>query len=284
VAFKQTALVQPGTQQPAADMSTPVISFSHLSLSFASPDGSRNQVLEDVSLDVHENEFCAIVGASGCGKSTLLNLAAGLVRPDAGTTRQHGEEVVDVNTNIGYVTQDANLLPWLTVRENLDLPLMIRKVPKEERPGRIDHWTDIVGLGGFANHYPHELSGGMQKRCSIARTLAYEPDVVLMDEPFGALDAMTKVVMQDELLQLWQHQKKTILFITHDLVEAIALADRIVVMAKRPGRIREILPVGLPRPRDVYHLMDAPGATALYDRMWDLLRSEVTEGGPRDDH
>lgn len=254
----------------------PVLSFSDVSLSFASPDGTTFDVLQQVSLEVRPNELCAIVGASGCGKSTLLNLAAGLIRPDRGTTSLNEDLVTTVNTRVGYVTQEANLLPWMTVRENLHLPLSIRKWPKSEREGRVEHWIDTVGLRGFEEHYPHELSGGMQKRCSIARTLVYDPDVILMDEPFGALDAMTKVVMQDELLRIWQSERKTIVFITHDLVEAIALADRIVVMSKRPGRIREVLPVMLPRPRDVYHLMDAPEATQLYDQLWELMRAEVT--------
>jgi NitT/TauT family transport system ATP-binding protein len=279
-----TGLARPLRAVPAEQPTgEPVISFSGIRQSFSSPDGTRLDVLRNVSLDVRENEFCVIVGASGCGKSTLLNLCAGLAQPDSGTTTFHGELVTGVNTHVGYVTQDANLLPWLTVRENLTLPLAIRHWPKSERAERVEHWIDVVGLRGFEGHYPHELSGGMQKRCSIARTLVYDPEVILMDEPFGALDAMTKVVMQDELLRLWQSQKKTILFVTHDLVEAIALADTVVVMSKRPGLVREVLPVTLPRPRDVYHLMDAPEATHLYDRLWDLLRGEITEGSA-DDH
>ena len=271
-------------QEPSGSVSstspepkTAAISFRGVRHAFRAPGGAAFGVLDDVDLDVAENEFCVIVGPSGCGKSTLLNLCAGLLRPEAGTTWFRGRPVDAANTEVGYVTQDANLLPWLTVRENLMLPLSVRRHPKAERAELVRTWVRTVGLTGFDDHYPHELSGGMQKRCSIARTLIYGPDVILMDEPFGALDAMTKVVMQDELLRIWQSRRTTLLFVTHDLAEAIALADRIVVMSARPGRILDVLDVDLPRPRDVYHLMESPVASDLHDRLWRILRAEVTE-------
>jgi len=256
----------------------PALAFEDVKVHFKRPSLGVNKVLDGVSLAVAEGEFVVVVGASGCGKSTLLNLAAGLLSPTEGTVRQQGQPVSGINTRIGHIAQNANLVPWRTVRENLMLPLAIRKWPKSERADRVEHWINAVGLGGFGDHYPHELSGGMQKRCSIARTLVYDPDVILMDEPFGALDAMTKVVMQDELLRIWNEQQKTIMFITHDLSEAIALGDRVVAMGKNPGQIREVIDVGLPRPRNVYRLMDDPSASAMHDRLWDLMRDQISEG------
>lgn len=253
------------------------LAFDSVKVHFKRPTVGINKVLDGVSLTVAPGEFCVVVGASGCGKSTLLNLAAGLLTPTSGTVTQQGVPITGINTKIGHVAQNANLIPWRTVRENLRLPLAIRRWPRAERAERVEHWINAVGLGGYGDHYPHELSGGMQKRCSIARTLVYDPDIILMDEPFGALDAMTKVVMQDELLRLWNEQKKTVMFITHDLTEAVALGDRVVAMGKNPGQIREILPVDLPRPRDVYRLMDNPQASSMHDRLWELMRDQLSE-------
>ncbi|MCW5249554.1 MULTISPECIES: ABC transporter ATP-binding protein [unclassified Streptomyces] len=264
---------------PAASES--VLEFDRVTVEYKTPMGGVNRVLDGISLDVRRGEFCVLVGTSGCGKSTMLNLAAGLIEPTDGEVRQDGRPVSGVNTRIGYVTQDANLMPWKTVRENLMLPLAIRNWPADERAARVERWIETVGLAGYADHYPHELSGGMQKRASIARTLVYDPEIILMDEPFGALDAMTKVVMQDELLRIWQEARKTIVFITHDLTEAIALADRVVAMGKHPGRVKEVLDVRLPRPRDVFHLMDNREATEMHDRLWELMRDQITDGSNR---
>lgn len=242
-----------------------------VSHSFRSPSGQMNEVLRDVSITVQEKEFFTIVGPSGCGKSTLLHIAAGLVAPSAGTIRQAS----DSKKAIGYITQDSNLLPWATVLENIMVPLEIRKVPKSERRERAAEWMKIVGLSGFESYYPRQLSGGMQKRCSIARTMVYEPEIIFMDEPFGALDAITKATLQKTLLDLWQSTSKTIVFITHDLTEAIALSDRVAVMTGRPGSLKEAVPVSLARPRDIYRIAGMSGFEVLYDKLWSLLEADL---------
>lgn len=264
-----------GTPGPGARAA---LSFDEVKVHFTKANRGVNKVLDGISLDVSEGEFVTVVGASGCGKSTLLNLAAGLLAPTSGAVVQHGRVIRGVNTQIGHIAQNANLIPWRTVRENLMLPLAVRRWPKGERADRVEHWIETVGLAGYGDHYPRELSGGMQKRCSIARTMVYDPDIILMDEPFGALDAMTKVVMQDELLRIWGEQRKTIMFITHDLTEAIALGDRVVAMGKDPGRIREVIDVGLERPRDVYRLLEDADAAGMHDRLWGLMRDQLSEG------
>lgn len=239
----------------------------------------RLTVLDNVTLQAEENEFTCIVGPSGCGKSTLLNLVAGLAPFDAGRVEFRGRPVTSVNTQVGYITQDSNLLPWFTVLENIQLPLDIRGIGSTvaEKRSLAREWIARVGLEGFEQQYPHELSGGMQKRVSIARTLVYDPEVILMDEPFGPLDAITKMVLQDLLLKLWQERQKTIIFVTHDLTEAITLGDRVVVMTRRPGRVKTVLPVAMERPRDAFSLSETPEYAAIHRRFWDLMRSEVTE-------
>jgi len=236
-------------------------------------------VLDQMTLQTEENELTCIVGPSGCGKSTLLNLVAGLSPVDAGRVEFRGRPVGSVNTNIGYVTQDSNLLPWLTVLENIQLPLDIRNVRKTsaQRRSLAMDWIGQVGLEGFERHYPHQLSGGMQKRVSIARTLVYDPDVILMDEPFGPLDAITKMVLQNLLLKLWQERRKTIIYVTHDLTEAITLGDRVVIMTKRPGRVKAVLPVDMARPRDAFSLSETPEYGKIHRQFWDLMRTEVIE-------
>lgn len=263
--------------ETAGEANPPALSFDDVRVSFSRPNRGENVVLDGVSLDVATGQFVVVVGASGCGKSTLLNLAAGLLEPTSGEVTQQGAPIRGVNTRIGHIAQNANLIPWRTVRENLMLPLRIRKWPKGDRAERVEYWIDAVGLEGYGDHYPRELSGGMQKRCSIARTLVYDPDMILMDEPFGALDAMTKVVMQDELLRIWNEQRKTIMFITHDLTEAIALGDKVVAMGKNPGQIREVFDVGLERPRDVYRLLEDAQAAQMHERLWDLMRDQLGE-------
>lgn len=236
-------------------------------------------VLDKVTLQTAENEFTCIVGPSGCGKSTLLNLAAGLSPVDAGRVEFRGDTVTSVNRQVGYITQDSNLLPWCTVLENIELPLNIRKVGKNsaERRALAMDWIAQVGLQGFENHYPHQLSGGMQKRVSIARTLVYDPDVILMDEPFGPLDAITKMTLQNLLLKLWEERQKTIIFVTHDLTEAILLGDRVVIMTRRPGTVKAVLPVRMPRPRDAFSLSETPEYATIHRHFWDLMRTEVDE-------
>jgi len=250
-----------------------------LSLSDVSRDfitrGKTIQAMAGVSLDVTAGEFLTVVGPSGCGKSTLLNIVCGLLAPSRGSVLYKGARLTGVNTEIGYVTQADNLYPWRTLRENVEFPLEIRGVARGERRARAAALIERVGLAGFEDHYPYELSGGMRQRANIIRTLVYDPEVILMDEPFGPLDAQTRLLLQDQLLKLWDGARKTIVFITHDLGEAVALADRVVVMTARPGTVRRICPVPLERPRDVFHLHDDERFRQTYDTLWDDLEAEV---------
>ncbi len=250
-----------------------------LSLSDVSRDfitrGKTIQAMAGVSLDVTAGEFLTVVGPSGCGKSTLLNIVCGLLAPSRGSVLYKGARLTGVNTEIGYVTQADNLYPWRTLRENVEFPLEIRGVARGERRARAAALIERVGLAGFEDHYPYELSGGMRQRANIIRTLVYDPEVILMDEPFGPLDAQTRLLLQDQLLKLWDGARKTIVFITHDLGEAVALADRVVVMTARPGTVKRICPVPLERPRDVFHLHDDERFRQTYDTLWDDLEAEV---------
>ncbi|MDQ7843825.1 MAG: ABC transporter ATP-binding protein [Armatimonadota bacterium] len=232
--------------------------------------------LHDVSLTIPQGRFVSFVGPSGCGKSTLLNMIAGLIRPTDGEVRYKGRAVEGVNTDVGYITQDDNLLPWRTLLENVEVALEFRGVAAGARRERARRYIQRVGLSGFEHHYPHELSGGMRKRTALIRTLVYEPDVILMDEPFGPLDAQTRVLLQDELLRLWEGSGKTIVFVTHDLVEAIALSDEIVLFSRAPGTIKRVYPVPLPRPRDVFRIHADPLFPAFYERLWHDLKEEIT--------
>ena len=235
----------------------------------------RVLALDSVDLSIAEGEFVTIVGPSGCGKSTLLNMVVGLLRSSAGKITFRGERIDGICTRIGYVTQKDNLLPWRTLIENVEIALEIRSVDSTARRETARNFIDRVGLSGFEEHYPHELSGGMRQRANIIRTLIYDPELILMDEPFGPLDAQTRIVLQDQLLQLWSATKKTIIFITHDLVEAITLADRVVLMSSRPGRIKLIEPIVIARPRDVFRIHESPEFRAAHEKLWRELRPEV---------
>jgi ABC-type nitrate/sulfonate/bicarbonate transport system ATPase subunit len=245
-----------------------VLSFEEVRLDF----GTR-RILDGVSFAVPRGGFVAVVGPSGCGKSTLLNLAAGLLLPAAGAVRQEGAPVAGVNTRVGFVPQQAMLYPWLTLEGNVALPLVLRRAP--DRTRRVAEILAKVGLTGFEEHYPNQLSGGMQKRAAIARTLVYEPEIVLMDEPFGALDAQTRMTMQADLQRLCAGRGTTVLFVTHDLTEAILLADRIVLLGRPPTRIIATIDVPLPRPRDVFEPFRNPGFVDTYETLWQTFRSEV---------
>jgi NitT/TauT family transport system ATP-binding protein len=231
--------------------------------------------LQDVTFDAKPGEFISLVGPSGCGKSTCLNLLAGLSSPSDGTVAHHGSPVRGINTSVGYITQDDNLLPWRSLRGNVELSLELQGVERHERRKRADDFIHLVGLTGFEDHYPHELSGGMRKRAGIIRTLVYESAVVLMDEPFGPLDAQTRVILQAELLKLWERSRPTVLFVTHDLVEAIALSDRILVFTSNPGTIKRDYRVDLPRPRDPFRIHETPGFGELHDALWADIRVEI---------
>jgi NitT/TauT family transport system ATP-binding protein len=256
----------------------PAIRFVDVKLAFANRD-TELLALDGASFDVPPGKITTVVGPSGCGKTTLLRLASGLVTASAGTVIYKGVAVAGLNTSVGYVTQDSNLFPWLTTLGNVEFPLAIRGVPAKERHERAMDWLRLVGLDGFEDHYPSQLSGGMQKRVSIVRTLIYEPAVILLDEPFGALDAQTRMSLHHELLQLWQKQKSTMLFITHDLVEAITLSDQIVIMTRRPGRVKEIYKVPLARPRNVFEIYLEPGFDNAYATLWSYFKSEINLNG-----
>jgi NitT/TauT family transport system ATP-binding protein len=254
---------------------SPAIRFADVRVAFGGEDHDL-LALDRISFDVPPGKITSVVGPSGCGKTTLLRLACGLIAPSAGTVLYKGSPVDGLNTSVGYVTQDSNLFPWLTTLGNVDFPLAIRGVAARERREKALHWLRLVGLEGFENHYPSELSGGMQKRVSIVRTLIYEPSVVLLDEPFGALDAQTRMGLHHELLELWREQKSTMLFITHDLVEAITLSDQIVVMTRRPGRVKEVYQVPLARPRNVFEIYLEPGFEEAYAALWKHFKSEIS--------
>jgi NitT/TauT family transport system ATP-binding protein len=212
-------------------------------------DGKALPVLENIDLEVGDGEFVCLLGPSGCGKSTLLSAMAGFLKPTSGAIRIDGEIVRGPDPRRIFVFQERGVFPWLTVEGNIGFGL--RKLSAKERAQRVDHYVRMVGLEGFGKSYPHELSGGMKQRVEVARALAVNPDVMFLDEPFGALDSITRMIMRSELLRIWQAERKTILFVTHDIDEAVQLADRVVVMSARPGRIQQIVPIDIPHPRDI---------------------------------
>jgi NitT/TauT family transport system ATP-binding protein len=249
---------------------TPILSFQNVSRTFEVGGGSFLAV-QDVNLDVQPGEFVAIVGPSGCGKSTLLNMTAGILNPTTGTVRYAGEPIADLNEHVGYMTQNDHLLPWRDVRANIALPLEIRGEPRREVDETVDRLIALVGLGGFEKSYPSGLSGGMRKRTALARLLAYNPDTLLMDEPFAALDAQLRLRMQTELRRLSRQLGKTVLFVTHDLDEAVALADRCAVFTARPGTIQEVVTVPLDPDRDITKLRHDPVYTEMTAKLWDTM-------------
>jgi NitT/TauT family transport system ATP-binding protein len=230
--------------------------------------GNSTHALADISLDVAAGEFVCLLGASGCGKSTLLNLVAGLDQPTIGTITVGAD---DGRTRTALMFQESALFPWLTARGNVELPLKIRKLPKAQRRAKALELLQLVNLDGFADKLPHELSGGMRQRVALARALAQEADVLLMDEPFGALDAMTRDVLHEELERLWTDTGLTVVFVTHNVREAIRLGDRVVLLTSRPGRIAEEYPVSIPRPRR----LDSPEVAELAAGITDRLKDEV---------
>lgn len=232
-------------------MKQKIINVQNVSKSFASERGKGIlKVLEDINLDINENEFVCIVGPSGCGKSTLLRLMSGLEKSTEGKVLYHNKPLNRPIKEIGMVFQNYSLMPWLNVEDNIALGLKFKKVSKIKQQEIVDEYLQIIGLNDFRKSYPHELSGGMQQRVAIARTLANDPDIVLMDEPFGALDAYTRIQLQRELLHIWEKKKKTIVFITHSVDEAIYLSDRIILMSKHYGAIYRDISVDIPRERE----------------------------------
>ncbi|NUR31387.1 MAG: ABC transporter ATP-binding protein [Catenulispora sp.] len=265
--------------------STPAIRLERATKVFPSADGGSFTAMREVTLDVAPGEFVTVVGPTGCGKSTTLSLISGLEPASGGHVSVAGTPVTSIPDTVGYMFQQDATLPWRTVVDNVALGLRYRGVGKAEARSRANDWVQRVGLGGFEKYYPHQLSGGMRKRVAMAQTLITEPDIILMDEPFGALDVQTRELMQAELLRLWAGSRAAVVFVTHDLTEAIALADRVVVMTAAPATVKTIVPVTLPRPRDVDEIRLDPAFLALYRQVWDSLREEVeiarTKGASR---
>jgi NitT/TauT family transport system ATP-binding protein len=247
-------------------------------------DGGRQvfAALRDVSLQVRDGEFVSLVGPSGCGKSSLLWIVAGLVKPSAGQVEVLGKPVSGVNREVVIIIQQDALLPWRDARENVALPLRFRGMSKREARARADDWLNRVGLKGFESSYPHQLSGGMRKRVAIAATLAFEPKVLLLDEPFSALDVQTRNLMENDLLDLWTGSGQSVLFITHDLEEAVGLSDRVVVMTASPGTVLADHKVDLARPRDLLEDRRHLDFIRVYSQIWDGLRREVMEAHNND--
>ncbi|MDI1273651.1 ABC transporter ATP-binding protein [Polaromonas sp.] len=231
------------------------------------------------TLRIRAGEFVSVVGPTGCGKSTLLNIGAGLLPPTSGTVKVFGQPLSGINTRAGYMFQTEALMPWRSAIDNVMVGLQYRGVPDAEARAQAQAWLERVGLSGFGDRYPHQLSGGMRKRTALAQVLALDPDIILMDEPFSALDIQTRQLMENEVLDLWAAKKKAVLFITHDLDEAIAMSDRVVVLSAGPATV----PMGefvidLPRPRNVAEVRTQPRFIALHTQIWDVLRDEVLKG------
>ena len=264
---------------PSTPRADPALQLRDVSCTFVSQANAsqRYTAVRDVNLTVGAGEFVAVVGPTGCGKSTLLNVGAGLLQPSTGEVRVFGDELVGINRRAGYMFQSESLMPWRSARQNVAAGLEFRGVT--DANAQADEWLRRVGLGGFGDRYPHQLSGGMRKRVSLAQTLVLDPDIILMDEPFSALDIQTRQLMENEVLALWAEKKKAVLFITHDLDEAIAMSDRVVCLSAGPGShpIGEFA-IDLPRPRDVTEVRAAPRFVELHKAIWDVLREEVLAG------
>ncbi|HEY4202767.1 MAG TPA: ABC transporter ATP-binding protein [Devosiaceae bacterium] len=251
------------------------VELKSTSKAFVSRDNKVVVAMEDVSLQARVGEFVAIVGPSGCGKSTILNLLANIITPTSGEVLVRGKPAAQAASDIGYVFQQDTVLPWRKLTQNIELGLLLRRVPAADRRKRVAELVKMTGLSGFEDSYPGELSGGMRKRAALAMALAYDPSLILMDEPFGALDAQTRIGLHEELMALSQGTNKTILFVTHDITEAITLADRVVVMTARPARVKSEYVIDIARPRNISEVRFDPKFEELYKNIWDDLRPEV---------
>jgi len=254
----------------------PRLQVDNVSLRYQSPSGGTFTALEQVSFEVPDQQFAVLVGPSGCGKSSLLYLTAGLAEPTEGEIYVGGERVEGPGADRGMVFQGYTLFPWLTVRQNIEFGLKRRKMPAAQRKEIVDYYLNEVGLTQFADNFSKQLSGGMMQRVAIARALANDPQILLMDEPFGALDSQTRLQMQQLLLRVWGHSKKTVLFVTHDIDEAILLGDRVYVMGARPGRIKQILDVPIERPRTLDMVMER-SFIDMKREIFGLLHDELEE-------
>jgi NitT/TauT family transport system ATP-binding protein len=250
-----------------------MIEVHGVSKRYITREGSEVQALRDVTLNIKDGEFVSLLGASGCGKSTLLQILAGLVEPSTGQIVVRGQPVEGPGPDRAVIFQDYALFPWLTVRQNVESGLRLRKMPKRPRQIAASKYIKLVHLERAENRYPYELSGGMKQRVAIARALALEPEILLMDEPFGALDALTRDRMQEELLEIWSMTRKTIVFVTHSIDEATLLSDRVAVFTRAPGQVKQIVDVNLPRPRT----RSSAGFLEVREHLSELIRAEVQE-------
>ncbi len=256
-----------------SETSSAKLALDRISMLYAQR-GRRFAALRDVSLEIHGGEFISIVGASGCGKTTLLRIVDGLVAPTHGQVRVDGLAVTRPGPDRGFVFQQDALFPWRTVLDNIVFGLEVQGKPRRESRERADALIRLVGLAGFEQHFPHELSGGMRQRANLARALTIDPEILLMDEPFAALDAQTREIMQAELLRIWRSNRKTVLFVTHQIDEAVYLSDRVVVMTSRPGQIKAVLDVDIPRPRDLA-IKRTARFLEVVDAIWAMIEEEV---------
>lgn len=269
------------TQSPNKDDAAPALWLDNISCTFISKDdrSQRYTAVADTTLAIAPGEFVSVVGPTGCGKSTLLNVGAGLLGPSSGSVRVFGEPLNGVNRRAGYMFQAEALMPWRSALQNVIAGLQFRGMDDAAASRLGEEWLARVGLQGFGDRYPHQMSGGMRKRVALAQTLILDPDIILMDEPFSALDIQTRQLMENEVLELWSAKKKAVLFITHDLDEAIAMSDRVVVLSAGPAThpIGEFI-IDLPRPRDVAEIRAHPRFVELHSQIWGVLRDEVLKG------
>ena len=258
------------------------IEIAGLTKRYLTPKGEAFTAIKDVTLSVEAGQFCSIVGPTGCGKSTTLAQVSGLEKPSAGSVTVGGRTVDGITDGVSYMFQADALFPWKSVLRNVMMGPILLGTPKREATALAMDWIRRVGLAGFEDRYPHQLSGGMRKRVAMATALINKPRILLMDEPFGALDAQTKVIMQNELLKLWEELRPSVLFITHDLDEAVALSDRVVIMTSSPGAVKDVFDVDLPRPRgNVQEIRHEPRFLDLQGRIWESLKDEVTRAYAR---
>jgi NitT/TauT family transport system ATP-binding protein len=270
----------------AVNISAPALSFNNITVTFSGKSGGKSgaggsgyTAVKETTLNIADGEFVSVVGPTGCGKSTLLNIGAGLLQASSGEVNVFGAPLQGINTKAGYMFQAESLMPWRSTHDNVTAGLQFRGIAKEEANRRGEEWLSRVGLAGFGDRYPHQLSGGMRKRCALAQMLILDPKILLMDEPFSALDIQTRQLMENELLQLWEADKKSVLFITHDLEEAISMSDRVIVLAAGPATrpIGEFV-IDLPRPRDVAEIRMTPRFLELHEKIWNTMKDEVLKG------